>query len=59
MSNKIGSWVITCTHTGKGLETFSAATAERARAVKGLIVESIGDYLARINEEIKHGGHRA
>jgi len=55
------SWVITTT-TRDGrhvvIETFEERTAEKCARL-GARVEAAGDYLARLNAEIRAGKHQA
>jgi hypothetical protein len=52
------SWVVTTT-TRDGrrvvLETFERRTAEKCARIPGVCVETVSDYLARLNAEIRAG----
>ena len=48
-----GSWVATCLVTGMVWEMFSHSDAEKASATESIKVETVNEYLTRINKEIK------
>lgn len=47
------SWVVTCLVTGRVWEMFDRRDADKARQIKSAKVEPIGEYLARINQEVR------
>lgn len=47
-----GSWMATCLVTGYAWELFDREDARKAEEV--VLVETAGDYLARINSEAEH-----
>ncbi|UQI42729.1 hypothetical protein [Vreelandella venusta] len=48
-----GSWMVTCLVSGYVWEVFDREDARKAEEVA--LVETAQDYLARINEEARHG----
>ena len=50
------SWMIRCTSTGECFEVFTKASADKAIASDLFFVEETGEYLARLNREIKRDG---
>ncbi len=50
------SWICTCISSGEVFEVFTRKDLEKIEATGLFTVEEAGDYLGRINEEIKANG---
>lgn len=48
-----GSWIVTCLSTGTVWEIFEQKDYDDAVKCSSVMIEPIGEYLGRINQEIK------